>query len=129
MKIWVVALLLSGCAAQEHYADGNWVDYRAMMIEKIARSTMSGPGKDVPYSVVNAYAECATDYLLSYTSPEDKAMLDAYAQQKIALTQAESDAYEQRLKDAGAQVIAYTNVGPLAGTCPDKVPLFKQHFH
>jgi len=127
MRILIAALMLAGCAASEnspHY----FRDFRTARIEMTARQVLNGPNKNAPQPVIVAFAECSTDYLLHYTSPEDKAVLDAWAQQKRSFSKAENDAYEARTRAAGAVTIGYNSFDALSGTCPDKVPLFKQYF-
>lgn len=122
-----VALLLTGCATSET-SPKHWRDFRTARIEITTGQVMNGPNKDAPREVIIAFAECATDYLLKYTSQEDLAALDAWAQQKRSFSKAENDAYEARAHAAGAVTIGYDTFDALNNTCPSDVPSFKQYF-
>lgn len=127
MRMLIAGLLLAGCAASQS-SPYYFKDFRAARVEITSQQVLNGPNRDAPQAVIVAYAECTADYLLKYTRPEDKAVLDAWAQQKRTLSKAETDAYEARARAAGAVTIDYNSFDALAGTCPDKVPLFKQYF-
>jgi hypothetical protein len=125
--IWI--LLLAGCAASpaQEYSPNYWTDYRGAQIETTARETQA-VYKSAPYSAVLAYAECSTDYALAQLTPEERAKLDAYVQHfDKPLSRAEYDTIRAKLKASG--IGDFSTLDRLAGTCPDKVPLFKQHFH
>jgi DNA-binding transcriptional regulator YbjK len=125
-----IALLLAGCtnAAQAPVDWHYWVDFRAARIETTARGTQQA-FKSAPHSVVNAYAECSADYAIASLTPQEKAMADEWAQRKRNLTQAEFDALDTKIKASGLGDFSPSTLDRLAGTCPEAVPLFKQHFH
>jgi hypothetical protein len=124
MRILIAVLLLAGCASAQN---PSWPDFRTARTELSAQQILNGPNKSAPREAINAYALCTTDYLLHYTSPEDKAVLDAWAQGKRSFSKAENDAYESRTRAAGAVTIDYDTYDALNGTCPEQVPLFKKY--
>ena len=129
MRILIAALMLAGCAnaatapVDWHY----WVDFRAARVETTARATQEAY-RSAPYSVVNAYAECSTEYAISTLTPEEKAAANAWAQRDRELSRAEFDTIDGKLKAAGIGDFSNAALERLSGTCPDSIPLFKQYF-
>lgn len=128
---WLIALALVGCAPTAQrpaYTPTYFVDYRASLVDAALKAAFSGPNRNAPWAVINGYAECSADFLVAGMSPADKARLDAYSRGEIMLTPEEGRAIERRISAAVGGPLTLKNLDRLNGTCPDKVPLFKQYF-
>jgi hypothetical protein len=61
---------------------------------------------------------------LSGLTENERARLDAWARREVVLTNGEMRDLDARLRQRLGGTMDFDD---LSGTCPDKVPLFKQH--
>ena len=125
----LLAACLTGCASDSPVqAPRYYVDYRAVLIEKIDHAFMGGPYASAPGPVKFAYEACGADFILSGLTENERARLDAYARREITLTSGELRDLDRRIRSRLGDDLTYETLDRLNSICPDKVPLFRQHF-
>jgi hypothetical protein len=124
----VAIACLAGCVSDSApvQAKRYYVDYKALLMEGVDHAFMGGPKASAPGPVKLAYAECSADYALTGFTENERARLDAFARREITLTNGEMRDLDSRLRSRLGNSLEFDD---LAGTCPDKVPLFKKYLN
>jgi hypothetical protein len=125
-----VALILGACAGSSNQValPQYYESYKLALMDEISHVIANGPYAATPGPVKLAYEECSADYVMSGFTEAERAKLDAFARQEITMTAAEGRAMEDRARARLGGNLSYDTLDRLSAICPDKVPLFKQHF-